>query len=417
MSELPIQETTGSDDVLVNDPLHQYLGPQSGNKVLGNYQEEDIPDQIIAVLDEFGLHGGKAFRVIIKELPDGVDDPALGAFVKSFSRSVPTVDYLGRNYGPGRYCLVFQWRAKDSEQDKLVNKSERVLIEVSDKFEPEYREYQHKLKLERLKKRKESVQDAVLESKLEGSLLDDQVSDSRNPNQTAKEYVKEMLSFNEQLGLKRSGIDWDRLLPVLLSALPVALKAMSELGANSRAQQNQLMTLMLTQSNNYNSQLVEVMKNMGPQNGSDSMKEFREMLVAAIDMKELIHGDKKDTLADKIFSLIETVGPQLLQVASMSAAARASDPRIKLARNYLKNSPDFQALMNSPESQSNLVRKLDSFYGWRQTDSILSVIGRERPEDCPRLPEQENPASAGSSPGNDVEDVEVSSDDSAAATG
>ncbi|MHC4620012.1 MAG: hypothetical protein ACYTEQ_19880, partial [Planctomycetota bacterium] len=379
MSELPIQETTGSDDVLVNDPLHQYLGPQSGNKVLGNYQEEDIPDQIIAVLDEFGLHGGKAFRVIIKELPDGVDDPALGAFVKSFSRSVPTVDYLGRNYGPGRYCLVFQWRAKDSEQDKLVNKSERVLIEVSDKFEPEYREYQHKLKLERLKKRKESVQDAVLESKLEGSLLDDQVSDSRNPNQTAKEYVKEMLSFNEQLGLKRSGIDWDRLLPVLLSALPVALKAMSELGANSRAQQNQLMTLMLTQSNNYNSQLVEVMKNMGPQNGSDSMKEFREMLVAAIDMKELIHGDKKDTLADKIFSLIETVGPQLLQVASMSAAARASDPRIKLARNYLKNSPDFQALMNSPESQSNLVRKLDSFYGWRQTDSILSVIGRERP--------------------------------------
>jgi hypothetical protein len=425
MSELPVQDTTGSDDVLVNDPLHQFLGPQSGNKVLGNIEEEDIPDEILSVLSEFGLHGNRHFRIIIKELPDGVDDPALGAFVKSFSRSVPTIDYLGRNYGPGRYCLVFQWRAKDQEQGKLVNKSERVLIEVSDKFEPEYREYQHKLKLDRLKKRKESVQDAILESKLEGTLLDSEDSkDKPGTMQTAKEYVREMLSFNEQLGLRRSGMDWDKLLPVVVAGLPLMLKALSEMGANSRAQQNQLMTLMLTQSNNYNSQLVEVMKNMGPQNGSDSMKEFREMLTSAIDMKELLHGDKKDTLADKIFSLVESVGPQLLHLASMSATARARDPRVSMARGFIQNSPDFQALADSPESQSNLIRRLDGFYGWRQTDSILGVIGWERPEDCPKLPEQEHPTGTSPEkgqmappPSGDIEDAEVSADESAAATG
>lgn len=411
MAELPVQETTGTDSVLVNDPLQQFLGPQSGNKVLGNYEEEDVPDQIIAVLDEFGLHGGKAFRVIIKELPDGVDDPALGSFVKSFSRSVPTVDYLGRNYGPGRYCLVFQWRAKDQEQGKLVNKSERVLIEVSDKFEPEYREYQHKLKLERLKKRKESVQDAILESKLEGSLLDSEDGNGKPGTlQTAKEYVREMLSFNEQLGLRRGGIDWEKILPVLATGLPLMLKALSEMGANARMQQQQLMTLMLTQSNNYNSQLVEVMKNMGPQSGSDSIKEFREMLTSAIDMKELIHGDKKDTLADKIFSLVESVGPQLLSIASMSAAARARDPRVSMARGFIQNNPDFKALADSPESQSNLIRKLDAFYGWEQTDSILGVIGWTRPDDCPRLPEQQHPADAPQA-GGDIEDTEVSADE------
>jgi hypothetical protein len=409
MTELPVEETTGTDHVLVNDPLHQFLGSQSGNKVLGNAQEEDIPDEIIAVLDEFGLHSGKAFRVIIKELPDGVDDPALGAFIKSFSRSVPTIDYLGRNYGPGRYCLVFQWRAKDSEQERLVNKSERVLIEVSDKYEPEYREYQHKLKLDRLKKRKESVRDAVLESKLEGSLLEDQVGDGKNSNQNAKEYVKEMLQFNEQLGLRRNGINWDKVLPVLLTGLPLALKALSEMGAAGRAQQQQLMTLMLTQSNNYNSQLVEVMKNMGPQNGSDSMKEFREMLTSAIDMKELIHGDKKDTLADKIFSMVETVGPQLLQLASMSAAARSRDPRVAMAQKFIKQSPDFQALEQSPESKANVIRKLDGFYGWEQTDSVLQVMGWERPDECPRNPEQQKPPPQ--PPSGDVADAEVSDDE------
>lgn len=394
MAESPVQEMTGSDDILVNDPLNSFLGPQSGNKVLGNYQEEDIPDEVLGILDEYKLYNGKPFRTIIKELPEGCDDPSLGAFVKSFSKTVPTVDYLGRNYGPGRYCLVFTWKQKDPEQGRMVSKSSEVLIEVSDKYEPEYREFQHQQKIARLKKRKESVQDALLESKLEGSLLDDQSGERGGSNQNAKEYVKEMLSFNEQLGLKRGGIDWEKIMPLILTGLPLALKALSEMGNNRQMQMQQMMTLMLTQSNNYNNQLVEVMKNHGPQNGADTMKEFREMLTSAIDMKELLRPEKPDTLADKIFSMLETVGPQLLSIAQMSAQARARDPRIALAKQFVQNSPDFQALDNSPESKSALIRKLDGFYGWQQTDSIIQVMGWNRPEDCPRQEEQKFPAGA-----------------------
>lgn len=397
MQELPIKETTGGDDILINDPLETYLGPHSGNTVLGNVHEDDIPEEIIAVLDEYGLYNGRSFRVTIKELPDGCEDPALGSFVKSFSRSIPTVDYIGRNYGPGRYCLLFQWKQKDREQGKYVRKTEQIFLPVSDKFEPEYREHQHKLKLDRLRKRKQSVQDAMLESRIEGSLLEDS-GEKRDTKQSAQEYVNEMLAFNEKLGLKRGGIDWDKVLPVVLTALPAALKAFSEMGASSRQQQQQLMTLMLTQSNNYNNQLVEVMKNMGPQSGSDSIREFREMLTSAIDMKELLHGDKKDSLADKIFSMVETVGPQLLQVASMSAQARARDPRVMMAQQYMKNNPDFQALEQSPESKAILIRKLDGFYGWQQTDSILQVMGWDRPDECPRLQEQQFPPQAQEKP-------------------
>lgn len=395
MQQVPVQEATG-DNVLVNDPLNMFLGPQSGNKVLGNYESEDIPDEVLGVLDEFGLHSGKPFRTIIKELPEGCDDPALGAFVKSFSKTVPTIEYLGRNYGPGRYCLVFTWKQKDPEQGRMISKSENVLLEVSDKYEPEYREYQHQQKIARLKRRKESVQDVILEGKLEGSLLDD--GGGNNNKQDAKEYVKEMMAFNEQLGLKRGGIDWEKIMPLLITGLPLMLKALSEMGANARAQQQQMMTLMLTQSNNYNSQLVEVMKNMGPQGGSDTMKEFREMLTSAIDMKELLAPNKPDTLADKIFSMLETVGPQLLQIAQMSAQARAKDPRIAMAKTFVQNNPDFQQLEDSPESKANLIRKLDGFYGWQQTDSILQVMGWERPTDCPRLDEQRYPAGTAEQP-------------------
>jgi len=390
MAEQPIQQVSG-DDILVNDPLQSFLGPQSGNKVLGNYEEEDIPDQVLGILDEYKLYNGKPFRTIIKELPEGCDDPSLGAFIKSFSKTVPTIDYLGKNYGPGRYCLVFTWRQKDIESGKMISKSDNALIEVSDKYLDEYREYQHTQKIARLRKRKESVQDALLESKLEGTLLEDQMGEGGN-KQDAKAYVKEMLEFNEQLGLKRGGVSWDKVMPLILTALPAALKALSELGANRQAQQNQLMTLMLTQSNNYNNQLVEVMGRLAPQGGSDTMKEFREMLTSAIDMKELLQPNKPDTLADKIFSMLETVGPQLLQVAQMSAQARARDPRVAMAKQFVNSNPDFQALEDNPESKSNLIRRLDGFYGWRQTDSILQVMGWERPEDCPRQEEQEYPA-------------------------
>ena len=390
MAEQPMQEASG-DDILVNDPLNAFLGPQSGNKVLGNYQDEDIPDEVLGILDEYKLYNGKPFRTIIKELPEGCDDPALGAFVKSFSKTVPTIDYIGRNYGPGRYCIVFTWKQKDLEQGRMISKSSDVLIEVSDKYEAEYREYQHQQKLDRLKRRKESVQDALLESKLEGSLLDEG-GDKKPESLNAKEYVREMLAFNEQLGLKRGGIDWDKLLPLVMTGLPLMLKALSDMNSNRQAQMQQMMTLMLTQSNNYNSQLVEVMKNMGPQNGSDTMKEFREMLTSAIDMKELLQPNKPDSLADKIFSMLETVGPQLLNVAQMSAQARAMDPRVAMAKQFMKTNPDFQALDNNPESKSNLIRKLDGFYGWQQTDSILQVIGWQRPDTCPRLDEQRFPA-------------------------
>lgn len=398
-------------DIVIHDPLHDYLGPSSGNKVLGDPSTEDIPDEIISVLDEFGLHSGRSFRVIVKELADGVDDPAHGSYIKGFSRTIPTVDWIGRNYGPGRYCLVFQWRSKDEESGKMGNKTERVIIEVSEKFESEYREFQHQEKLRRLKKRKESVQDALLESKIESSILTEEGGESRDSKQSAREYVNEMLSFNEKLGLRRGGIDWEKILPVVLTGLPLALKALSEVSASRQNQQNQLMTLMLTQSNNYNSQLVEVMKNLGPQNGSDTMKEFREMLTSAIDMKELLHGEKKDSLADKIFSLVESVSPQLLQVASLSAQARQSDPRVAMARQYIATNPDFQALADSPESKSNLVRRLDGYYGWKQTDAILQVMGWQRPEGCPRRPEQESPTAGGSdgsegSEGSDSDDVD-----------
>lgn len=394
MAQLPVQEATG-DDILVNDPLNMFLGPQSGNKVLGDPETEGMPDEVLAVLDEYGLYNGKPFRTILKELPEGCEDPNRGLYIKGFAKTVPTIDYLGKHYGPGRYCLVFTWRQKDPEQGRMISKSAEVLLEVSDKFESEYKEFQHSEKLNRLRKRKESVQDALLESKLEGSLLDDQVG-SDGTNRNAKEYVKEMLAFNEQLGLKRGGIDWDKLMPLIMTGLPLMMKALSDMNSNKQAQMQQLMTLMLTQSNNYNNQLVEVMKNMGPQNGSDTMKEFREMLTSAIDMKELLRPEKPDTLADKIFSMLETVGPQLLHVASLSAQARARDPRVAMAKQFVQNNPDFQALDNNPESKSALIRKLDGFYGWQQTDSILQVMGWQRPDDCPRREEQQYPEGAGS---------------------
>ena len=125
------------------------------------------------------------------------------------------------------------------------------------------------------------------------------------------------------------------------------------------------------------------------------MEDFGKMIASALDVKELLQG-KKESLADKLFALVENVAPHILSVMAMPKQVAMTDPRMILAKNAVAHSPDFQALKEAQNKGelTKFVKNMDSYFGWEQTDGILMVMSEgtiQRPPECSRLPNQQFP--------------------------
>lgn len=114
------------------------------------------------------------------------------------------------------------------------------------------------------------------------------------------------------------------------------------------------------------------------------------MVMGTIDLKQALEGNK-ETIADKIFGMIENVAPQIMQIATLSAQQRTFDPRVAAAKGFMSVSPDFQTMKNDPAVKKIVVDRLDDYFGWEQTDVIMEVAGDKRPDECPRVENKRYP--------------------------
>jgi hypothetical protein len=387
-SSTPI-EGTPTISTMASDPLADLF--RTGGVALVGSEGDQIPEEIANVFEEHGFDK-KSFRVMLKEVPDGStpDNPS-ALYIKSWFRSIPTIDWIGANYGPGTYLLIFSWRGSD-DNGVLRYRTRDMMFQVSDKFLDEYKKTRFDKKMKALEDRREKLRTAKIDKELD-EVLDTEVSAEPQQKQSAKEYVNEIVSVARDLGLtQRQGPDWNTLLPALLTAVPAILKMLTERNDNTPAMLEKMMGLIVAQSTGHNQQLVEALKSVqGEGSGQKAIKEFRDMVLGAIDLREAISG-KEESTADKIFHLLETIGPQVLSMAAQPRAVRAINPMYAAAKGFMAKAPEFQALKADPGVLPELVAKLDAFYGWAQADQILEVSGYQRPPQCPRLPEQMLPA-------------------------
>lgn len=382
-----------SDPIVNDDPLSSLFAP--GKASLLGEETDEVPPEVLDLMESQGLGTKRDFRTVIKSLPEGMNESDYGhaPYIKGFKRSVPSIEWLALNYGPGKYMIQFQWRGTKPDTGKPGNIYENVFVEVSDKFENDYREYQYKKKIENIRKRKEQMKNARLENELEQGIMGKD-AEYRDPIETGKQYVKEVVSAARELGLSRgggNGIEWDKILPPLLSSLPAILGALNSRSNAQREQMQQLYTLLVNQSASSNKELLEVFKaNIGRSDSSKAVDDFRNMVMGAIDIKGALM-DKKESVSDKIFNMIEKVAPQILQIAMVSQQAREKNPAYHAARGFIDNSPDFQKMAQDPAVLKQVIQRCDEAFGWEQTDMILAVSGFERPEDMPRDPAKKRP--------------------------
>jgi hypothetical protein len=348
----------------------------------------------MALMQEHGL-SKQTFRCVLKELSEGTTDPGQASYVKSWHRSIPTIDWIGKNYGPGNYVMQFSWRGKDQD-NKPRQYIENVMVEISEKYRDEFKRHRVTKKVKELEEQRRIVNEAVMEQQLEAKLMNGPEGQEprQNPMEMAKAYVKEVTSMAESLGLTKRDIGggFQQVMQMVLPALPGVLQAFAAMQQAQNDRFDKMLMLLMTNQQNAQAQMLELMKSQaGSGSYANAMKEVREMVLGTVDLKEAISGEPKETIADKIFKVIEAVAPQVVQMASMSAAQRAVDPRVKLAQGYMNMAPEFQAMRNDPGVKKEVIEKLDEHFGWEQTDRILEIAGESRPATIERQAQQRYP--------------------------
>lgn len=376
-----------------SDPINELFGPDSRISPIFEEDSYDIPEEVQTALAEHGLTQ-RTFRCMLRGgAPGDGANTANAPYIKSWVRSIPTVEWIAKHYGPGDYSVVISWRAPDPKLGKERTFTQTIPIIISEKQQDEYDEFQLKLRVERAKRNRSAVRNAKLQSQLEYSLEDDEPEDKKK---AAREYIQEFTELATALGWNKGGgsgsVDWSEIIKGALAALPAIITIMSAQRNNQQEQLEKFTTLLLSQSNDSVSRLVEVMKAQnGPSNGREMLNDFKEMVMGAIDIKDALR-DKEESTLDKVIGAVAQAAPFLSQLVSLRQSQREQIPMYRTAQQFINSNPDFQQVRDNPEMLAEMVRRLDAHYGWEQTELILQAMGRSRPEGCPRHEGQRFPA-------------------------
>lgn len=401
--------------ILRNDPMAEMFGPGSTLKMIGNPDEDEMPDEIRGLIEQNGL-SKRDFSCVLKEIPAGhstesVDSSNTSVYIRAWKRSIPSFEYIAREHGPGSYILVLSWQAYDSDSNLRKMRREIVPIVISDKCAGEHKKHMLDKKINDAAATGEKVRGVLIEKTIEGQLVDAITGKSKEAEkqQSPKEYIAEIMDTVRMMGLPVGGatqaprIEWDKILPAVVP-LVTAFLQMNQAAEQRRVEEsNKMYMLLLSQNQSSSSQLMEMLKiqAMKP-TGENPLKEMQTLIMNALDIKQLLN-PPQETLADKIFRVVENVVPQILTIAANASQThqQPKGPMVDVAKMYVKNDPNFSKLKNDPAEMAKFVNKLDDRIGWENADIILKVVEWDRPPQCERDPEKRY------APKEDIEDAQT----------
>lgn len=396
-SQAYVDPPTGSPGKFSSqDPLSKFFEGGTAIYTASDIDEEsDVPEEIKELIDIHGL-SKVSYQCILKERhPETGQSSGENAILDSWRREIPSIRYIMLEYGPGRYDLTFLWYGTNPETGKRKGFSEKIPIVISDKCLDMHEDYLLEKRIKSAERKKQRIMKARVRSELEGNIFGSPAIVPEEKRQDVKSYVSEIAEVAGMLGLSKQQFDWQGILSLALPLLPGIMNAMA---ARSQAQQenfNKMMMLMVNQTNNSSQNLLELVRSsQTPTSGDEYMKKFGDMMIQAMEIKSMLSGDnEKESLADKIFKTIESVAGMIMPILMVPKQQRQQLPAYNAAQAYMEASPEFQQLKNDPSVLAQLVPKLDSYFGWQQTDLIIQEVGGyERPPECPRRPEQTFPA-------------------------
>lgn len=394
--------------IIKNDPMAEIFGPGSTLKMIGDEQNDEMPDEIRGVIEENGL-SKRDFSCTLKSIPSGtlndnVDASAVSVYIKAWKRAIPSMDYIAREYGPGQYVLVLTWRSVDRDEGVSKQHRELVPINISEKCAGEHKKHMLDKKIAEASDTGTKVRDAIVDKTIEGQLISALTGKPQDDDkkQTPKQYLEEIMSTVRMLGLPVGGmgavqppskIDWEKILPAAATVVTSVLALLQNSSQRRADEQNKLFMMMMSQNQSASSQVIEMYKTLALKPPTDNpLKELQQMVMSAMDIKEMMN-PAKESLSDKIFRVVEMVAPQIITIAAQAAQNHQppSGPAVAMTKMYVKSDPDFEKLKQDPIEMAKFVQRLDDRIGWENADVVLAVVEWERPSICVRDPAKRYP--------------------------
>lgn len=349
-------------------------GTQEEEGFIEEQAPEDVRDFLIA------NDIGDKYQIILKERPK---EGGKALVLKTFTNNCPTIDEIGRQWGPGDYILAISYKVpgmngvpKPTIKNMSLCLPERAWGELHD----DYLEERRQQKKERQSKQWE---DEAHKSRVLGGPTTPGVSDLEQLDKAMGILSKFGINPGarpEAPNKKTFGETLVEMAPVITALTPLVLGLLGtrkEGGNPNNELLNTLVTHMLVQK---------------PPSETESMKQITGFLMTTmkqvLDMKEAMKPAEKESFVEKIFDKLVASGPMLAQILKMSAEKRESNFMVKQVRD----SKDVKALHEDPEMQEMMIKRMDEFYGTDQTNQILAVMGFARrtppqPQPTPTAPE------------------------------
>lgn len=339
--------------------------PDSNEPVINELDNKDAlaqqaSEEIQEWLSENGLNE-KAFTVSVKKTPLDGGFPAYMSYVEK--NKIPDREFLGREYGPGKYTIGFTYWTPSVQTGKPKRSVKDFTIMLDESWQDIHDAYQ----TEKWIKNTANMEKLAMRMKMKKIVKSGGEDDNKK---SELESLKDSLSILKSLGVPIGG----------------------NLAAPAANSKNDLsfMTLMMESNKNMLQMQMENQKNMATMmmgmmqmfagqnknSGSEQMfKEVMGLVMNTVDLKNALTPERKSSL-DKVIEMIGEMAPGIVSIYQQKGleAARKS-PLVDAA----KNTKQFQDIKNNAVDLEYIVKTMDEKQGPEQTDIFLKTLGLTRP--------------------------------------
>lgn len=330
------------------------------NELTAEAFESDTPPDIEDFLAELGITN-KEYGCQVKQWPaDGGGFPEF--LPGNYKGSYPTIEELGKKFGPGKYQYFFKWRVPNA--NGVGNKAtvKELTVVLSEKWRPAHEEYLFQFALQRKQRRRQMKEQAELDNILD---IDERSKPKKDGIESLLDAKNQLSALGVPVGMTgQTGMELTKEGPGVFALIMQMQQKSTEL----------LVTMMNNAQNNMMQLMTAIMSN---NNGSNSyqtaFKEVTSMITGMVDIKQALNPEKQGVV-DKIFNLMESVSPQVLDMLKMNAGQRRKSPVFQIAAN----SQELKDLKGDQQMTDALAARLDAHYGVQNTNDIMAVMGLDR---------------------------------------
>lgn len=338
--------------------------------------DPNVPDEIARFVEDLGL--SDKFRCSVRKRKPGGE----GFYNLSDGNNVvPKVEEIGKEYGPGKYTITFTWyppKGSPRGGGKVGSQIKEIQLDLPERpWARIHRKYvldQEEADMREENERRLRMQDTAALT---------HIATRGTAPAGGVESIRDAVSMLKDLGIPVGGvgkpsIDFAAIATLAGTLLPAIIPLFQRKDSLSTTD---LITLM----QNNQQALIAAMTRRNPLEDNmlnfvnQSIQTAKAVMQLGAPGADRDEEDDKPDMVERIFNLIQTVGPAVIQaIAQKSPEARQHDFMYRAA----VGSQELQTLKENPAALAAVVTRLDEKYGCDATDEILSAfseIGLKRP--------------------------------------